>query len=206
MCRSNLGLASVKDKYNLDMKILFRLAGAGYRVMAKFGTQRSRKWERLWVYATRPTRHSSLPLEIWLGQGCPLNPYLKGKIVDLARDQYIPKDSKCPPDILVYDEDHIILEGGLYQEWLRLYFKWLSWYCRVLLDPNPSLQDVFDPPVVERSWKGRSEISFEIERFGFLWKIYDLVRQNPAWVPPVLGPGRDLACSNSCLNDDGSVG
>ena len=61
--RPVLGLASVKDKYNLDMKILFRLAGAGYRVMAKFGTQRSRKWERLWVYATRPTRHSSLPFE-----------------------------------------------------------------------------------------------------------------------------------------------
>lgn len=200
MARTTLGLALSKEAYDLPMKVVFRLGGAGYRVMAKLNAHRSRKWERLWVYATRPTKRNPLPLDIWLGQGCPLNPYLKGRIVDIVRNELKPQDSKFPPARFVSEADQIILEGSLYYEWMRQYLKWVRWYALVALDPDPRLDDLLDPPVVETSWKGRSteHKQYHKMKFGLLWKLYDLVSQDPTWVPGILGPGRDHSeCSVS---------
>ncbi|KAL6519618.1 hypothetical protein OROMI_032866 [Orobanche minor] len=100
--RSTVGLCQLADKYQIcNPGTLFRLAGAGYRVRARLlSDSRPRKWERLWVASTKPLRKHSLPLEWWIGRGKPLNPYLKGIIVDMLRKELQPKELRLPPEKL----------------------------------------------------------------------------------------------------------
>jgi len=95
--RSSLGLIQLADRYNItNLATLFRLSGAGYRVRARMLSTKTRapKWDRLFVMATKPLAKSQLPLEWWLGRGKPLNPYLKGIIVELLRKELRPKELK----------------------------------------------------------------------------------------------------------------
>lgn len=85
--RSTLGLSQLAHKYSLSTNTLFRLAGAGFQVRARMlsSKSRGRRWERLWVAASKPPGKCQLPLEWWIGRGRPLNPYLKGILVDMLR-------------------------------------------------------------------------------------------------------------------------
>ncbi|PHT78704.1 hypothetical protein BC332_29277 [Capsicum chinense] len=92
--RTTLGLCQLADKYDIrNDSTLFRLAGAGFRARARLRSTTScgRRWQRLWVAAHKPLRNSQLPLEWWIGRGTPLNPYLKGIMVDWLRKELKPK-------------------------------------------------------------------------------------------------------------------
>lgn len=41
---------------------------------------------------------TTLPLDLWLGRGRPLNPYLKGFLVEFLRKELKPKDLKLAPE------------------------------------------------------------------------------------------------------------
>ncbi|PHT46098.1 hypothetical protein CQW23_15256 [Capsicum baccatum] len=79
---TTLGLCTVSNKYPIGISVLQRLYGAGFRVRSRLYSTQSKRWERLKAAAQKPNRSHPLPLEYWIGRGNPLNPYLKGKIVD----------------------------------------------------------------------------------------------------------------------------
>ncbi|KAG6467635.1 hypothetical protein ZIOFF_074518 (mitochondrion) [Zingiber officinale] len=80
---SLIGLCQLAEKYNLSRSCLSRLAGAGYRVRGRILSSRlSRRWKRLRVVSDRSLSDYRLPLDLWLGRGNPLNPYLKGIMID----------------------------------------------------------------------------------------------------------------------------
>ena len=68
---------------------LARVGGAGFRVLAKFNHTRSAHYERVVAMYTK----TRLPFDLWLGRGRPLNPYLRGVIIDLLRKEMRPKVS-----------------------------------------------------------------------------------------------------------------
>lgn len=70
--RSFLGLTQLCDLFKIrNPNILFRLAGAGFRVRSRlYSSRRSSRWERLWVVASKPPGSSQLPLEWWIGLPC----------------------------------------------------------------------------------------------------------------------------------------
>lgn len=84
-----LGLCHVAEKYELNKSCLIRLAGAGYRVRSRIrSTRLSPRWKQLLAISDRSLTRLSLPLDIWLGRGYPLNPYLKGIIVRVVLAAY----------------------------------------------------------------------------------------------------------------------
>lgn len=67
---------------------MFRLGGAGYRVRSRMMSTQSKRWERLRVAIGKPSGSRQLPIEWWIGRGKPINPYLKGIIVDYLRREF----------------------------------------------------------------------------------------------------------------------
>lgn len=61
--RSTLGMYQLADLYKItNPNILFRLAGAGFRVRSRlYSTNRAPRWERLWVASTKPPGTSRSP-------------------------------------------------------------------------------------------------------------------------------------------------
>lgn len=58
-----------------------RISGVGYKNLGSIQSGRSPKIERLRTYWTK----SKLPLELWLGGGTPLNPYVKAEVIRYLR-------------------------------------------------------------------------------------------------------------------------
>lgn len=78
---------AVLDKYPCKrFSTLARIGGAGYRQLARLDHYRNSHFERVLAMIRR------YPLEWWLGRGLPLNPYLKGIIIDLLRKEMRPKE------------------------------------------------------------------------------------------------------------------
>ncbi|XP_074562643.1 putative mitochondrial protein AtMg01110 [Curcuma longa] len=82
-----LGLVQLADKYSLTKFTLIRLAGAGFRVRSRIlSSSITRRWRRLLVIADKSLSYQRLPLDLWFGRGLPLNPYLKGVIVEKCQN------------------------------------------------------------------------------------------------------------------------
>ena len=64
LCRTTMGLSVVKNRYNVkDFFTLLRLAGAGYRVLARARAHLEDRWERFRVFCSKPDHPSSLEFE-----------------------------------------------------------------------------------------------------------------------------------------------
>lgn len=61
------------------------------------------------------------------------------------------------------------------KDWLR----YVHWYHTVVRHTDPKLQYLFEVPVVMRDCRKRPEES--ILRYGFLWKLHELVRRKGFW-------------------------
>lgn len=168
---SFLGLCQLAEKYSLKRQSLIRLAGAGFRVRSRLlSSKLSLRWKRLIVLSNRSLSYLRLPLELWFGRGKPLNPYLKGIIVSEVLLKLKPKELVLPPEEYWWNEDEeTFLEYTLYHNWLRKWLEWLRWYALMSSDPDPRLEDLFNPPMVPYSWK-RSLRDDKIIRYGLLWK------------------------------------
>lgn len=145
----------------------------------------------MYFVQNRITRPSLIRLraefEWWLGGGRPLCPYLIGKLVSRLLPKVKPRDIRLPscqpedPFGLLGDMETEFLERALTtnlsKEWMVLWLEWLRWYSVVAMDPCVRLYQLFDYPVVERSWK-RSNRDQTLVRFGLMWFAYDWVRQH----------------------------
>ncbi|KAL5067447.1 hypothetical protein RYX36_018334 [Vicia faba] len=72
---------------------LCRLYGIGYRLLGKLNHTKSSTvlWlKAIWLKA-------KLPFELWLGQCCPVDPYLKGRLIWKLQQAFRPKDLVVPP-------------------------------------------------------------------------------------------------------------
>lgn len=59
LCRTTIGLSVVRDRYEIkSLNSLLRLAGAGYRVLARSGAHLSSRWERIRVFCSKPNHPS----------------------------------------------------------------------------------------------------------------------------------------------------
>lgn len=122
------------------------------------------------VLSDRSLSYLRLPLELWLGRA--LNPYLKGIIVAEVLSR--PNELVLPPQKYFWNEDEeTFLEYTLYHNWLKKWLEWVKWYALMSSDPNPRLEDLFNPPMVPITWK-RTLRDNDIVRYGLLWKCWDL--------------------------------
>lgn len=173
-CKSTVSLCQVAAKYNVSStNILFRLAGAGYRVRARLHSTTSKRWCRLKAVADKPFRSGQLPLEFWLGRGNPLNPYLKAKMVVYLQKELKPKEIRLFPQELVFDGEREIQFRTVLFNWMKQFLKWVSWYHTVALSPEVSIDSLFDAPICATSWR-RSNLDSSIFKFGLIWKLYDM--------------------------------
>lgn len=70
-----------------------------------------------------------LPLELWLGRGRPLNPYLKGCLMDFLRGKAAPLDLKLyPQEALIGPRMAERLEKTVFASWMKQWLKYLKWY------------------------------------------------------------------------------
>jgi len=172
-CRSIRGLVQIANKYDVKTSALLRLAGAGYRVRSRMLSSQTRRWERLKVVASKPYGLKSLPLEMWLGRGKPLNPYLRGKMVTFLRRELRPKEIRIFPSDLVFDGEREILERTVLLGWVRQWLKLVSWYYTVALSEDVTIEQLLDAPMCTMTWK-RSQRDENLIRFGLVWKLYDM--------------------------------
>ena len=91
------GLMAVHITYPLKrLTTLARVGGAGFRQLARFDHRRNRHFERV-VAMWNKGRY---PLELWLGRGRPINPYLRGIIIDHLCKEMRPRELNLIPDDL----------------------------------------------------------------------------------------------------------
>lgn len=121
----------------------------------------------------------------------PINPYLKGIIVAKVLEALKPKELVLVPSKYWEGDSDSEAEYTLYRNWLKLWLEWVQWHAALLSDPDPSLDDLFNPPMVPTHWK-RSLKDNSVVRYGVLWKCWDL---GDEWtimtVPPCLTALRD---------------
>jgi len=70
-CRTTVGLCTLATKYDINISILQRLGGAGFRVRSRIHSTQSKRWERLKAACSKPGKSHLLPLEYWIGRRRP---------------------------------------------------------------------------------------------------------------------------------------
>lgn len=172
--RSTVGICALAEKYKVTKpSVLFRLAGAGYRVRARLHTTQSKRWARLRAVSSKPLRSGAMPLEWWIGRGNPLNPYLRARLILFLLKEVKPKEIRFFPDAMVFDGEREILERTVLSGWMKQWLKWVSWYHTKALDPEVSIDQLLDAPMCSTSWK-RSNFDPNRFKFGLIWKLYDM--------------------------------
>lgn len=94
------------------------------------------------------------PLEIWLGRGKPLNPYLCGILIAKLLSELKPKELKVIPDqYFTQPGMKDFLEWSILRSWVKAWTKMVHWYSSIALLPDATLEQLLDgPPVVSTSW------------------------------------------------------
>lgn len=96
---------AVAHRYSVrDFRLLCRLGGAGYRVLARLDHRRPRRYSHLVVMGLK-LLSPSYPLDFWLGKGRPLSPEAHGRLVRLLRAKLKPRELILPPDELFETEE-----------------------------------------------------------------------------------------------------
>ncbi|KAF9601036.1 hypothetical protein IFM89_015021 [Coptis chinensis] len=181
------GLVALGLKYHCQrFSTLVRIGGGGYKQLGKLQKPRSRKIQRLWSMQMKSLLgHGHLSL--WLGQGRPLNPYIYWKLKEMVLDQLKPKDLRVPPDeLFVTEKVQILQEYTQLRGWMKEWLAYLRWYCMVAMDPDTSLDSLFDAPMCATLWKADRKDE-NLIKFGLLWQLHDLViKLGLDFRPPIL--------------------
>lgn len=139
---------AIHEKYNIKRyATLLRIGGAGFKTRSSRRSLKSTKWRRFKLLYDK----SYLPVEYVLGGGRPLNPYLLGKI------------------------QRYFLEYSLLIKTMGSWLNHLRWYCRILMDPSASLDEILQVPVVETHWFIRREDP-NLTRWGLIWRAHNIVQ------------------------------
>lgn len=150
-CRTTVGLCQLATKYSISTSILPIFWGAGFRVRSRLMSTQSKRWERLKAAASKPHRSHLLPLEYWIGRFKPLNPFLKGKIIDYLRKELTPKEIRLFPNELVFDGEREILERTVLLRWVKQWLKWVSWYHTVAASAEVTIDQLMEVPMCSKS-------------------------------------------------------
>ncbi|PKA56654.1 putative mitochondrial protein [Apostasia shenzhenica] len=98
-----------------------RVAGALYKVLGSLHNTTSKRWMRvlcLW--------RKRLPFDLWVGQGMPLDPYIRGNLIMFLRTKLKPRDITLPPDEVDFSEDQQdFLEYTQIRGWMDLWLNYL---------------------------------------------------------------------------------
>lgn len=114
-------------------------------------------------------------IEWWLGRGRPLNPYLRGLMIDYLRSVMKPKDLRLAPDeAFLTSGVKDFPEWSLVRRWVQGWLRYVHWYAGTASSPDVTLKAFFDAPVVQTDWKIKRSDE-ELVRFGHLWKLWDMV-------------------------------
>ena len=164
---------AIKEKYKIDdFSLLLRIGGVGYRTRLSKNLKSS-KWKRFRLLFDK----ARLPLEVLLGNGRPLNPYLLGIVKRFLLEKMAPKELKTPPlELFEFEGMSDFLEYSLLRNWVESYLNYLKWYCGVLMDPYASLETILSGPVIETHWSLRREDKI-LSRWGLIWRVYDMVQR-----------------------------
>lgn len=150
---------------------LARVGGVGFRSIARLDHSRSLYIDRVLAIYTR----YSLPFDYWIGGGRPLNPYLRGIIVDLLRSEMRPKEfSLIPDDLFEVEPMKDFIEWSVLRSWVRSWLRYCQWYSSTALRPDVTIEEFFRAPIRERKWRV-TKTDPQLIPFGLLWKVYDLV-------------------------------
>lgn len=120
-----------------------------------------------------------LPATLWLSVvlGYVPSPEVIGAVIQRLREHFVPREPVEPPlGHFPYPGFRDFLEWSLYQGWMRSYLKYLSWYCKVALNPSADLRDFIDPPVYIRTWH-RPKVDLSTFRFGVMFRVVDWVSE-----------------------------
>lgn len=140
------GVTQLGRKYNLSEKTCVRLAGGGYRVLARLDRR-----------------------------GLPISPYTMGTIVQKVRDQLKLKQLQLVPEERFWGEGELwTTENQLYRNWLSDWLQYLKWYVVVSTSAEVTLCDLLSPPVVSCTWKRRDDdVIRHRHAWSILYKLYD---------------------------------
>jgi hypothetical protein len=166
------GLMAIGHTYTCArFSTLCRVGGAGFRQLARLDHRRSLRFERVLAMQTK-TLLGHGGFELWLGRGVPLNPYLRGWVIDLLRKELLslsacakemkPKDLRLIPDeLFVHPNVRDFQEYSTLRGWVREWLRYCHWYFCTAMQPGVRLNDFFDAPIVGRNWQAdrRSEES-----------------------------------------------
>ena len=124
------GLMAIGSKYGHKARFstLARVGGAGYKVLSRLDSRRSIRFERLYAMRTKnPLGHECL--ELWLGRGLPLNPYIRGFIINYLRKEMKPKDIRMIRDELFFTPKvKEFLEWLMLRSWMKMWLNYCLWY------------------------------------------------------------------------------
>ena len=84
--RTPLGISALCHTYDITFNVYMRLAGAGYRVRAQCRNKKYKRWRRILALYSKFGVYGN-NLDYWLGGGKPLDPYVRGRIVDFFRPE-----------------------------------------------------------------------------------------------------------------------
>jgi len=79
-------------------------------------------------------------------------------------------------------------EKTVIRNWVSQWLKYVHWYWKIATRPDANLQEYLEGPVVERTWKIKTnDPSTEIIRFGLVWKLLNMCSgKGIEWMVPVL--------------------
>lgn len=167
------GLLAIHEKSKISrFSTLMRIGGAGYKTRSVAKSPKSIKWKRFRVLFGK----SRLQVEYLLGDGCPLNPYLLGKLKRYALERLKPRELHRPPvELFEFEGMADFLEYSLLRSWMMQWLNYLKWYCCVSMDPWVELDQFLEAPVVYHYWEIR-QTDPELVRFGLLWRLHNIVQ------------------------------
>ncbi|KAK2422636.1 hypothetical protein QL285_033157 [Trifolium repens] len=92
---------------------------------------------------------AKLPFELWLGQCCPIDPYLIGRLIWKLQQAFRPKDLVVPPTSTYKSETFQYLEDmTLLRCWAEAWLMYVRWYYATAFSPDVSIEDFFQALVV----------------------------------------------------------
>lgn len=115
----------LEDYQNWRLSRIMRIGGAGSRISLKL-----RRRKGMYMKA-------KLPLELWLGRGWPLNPYLKAEL----------RIGKGGNEALLQRLSRI-LKWSMLRCWMKQWLSYLKWYSSVACSPEVTFNDLVQAPVV----------------------------------------------------------
>ena len=187
-CLSNYfhphGLSAIWIKYPVPKFSTFcRIGGVGFKSLARLPhmslklKRRHAMWARL-----------HLPLDLWLGRGMPLNPYLEGRLIYTCVRSNPLWDLEPPPrEVFKWSWFHEFLEYTMFRSWMTEWLAVLKWGCMLWVVPPRSIKVILENmPVMRFRWNPNRRDE-NLVRFGWQWKCYDLVeRWGVNYMPGVL--------------------